>query len=118
MRIFKRIQTKVHRRQLRKDQTIVEDILWFHLRNKAMGIRCRRQHGIGPYIVDFYFPKAKLVVELDGVQHIENKEYDNQRNEYLESLGIQTLRFMNSDIHESIEGTLDQIYFCIHKPSP
>ncbi len=62
-----------------------------------------RQRIIGNYIVDFYCFKAKLVVEIDGSQHFESKgiEYDKQRTEYLESLGLKVLRFSNLDIKEN-----------------
>lgn len=111
VKIFGNNSTKEYRRILKKEQTIVEKILWKHLRNKQMGIRCRRQYSIGLYIVDFYFPKIRLVIELDGIQHTEQqKEYDHVRDEYLRKVGCTVLRFMNSDIHENLEGVLDIIY--------
>ena len=118
IKIFGHKNTKAFRRELRKNQTIVEGILWGRLRNKHFGIRCRRQYSIGPYIVDFYFPKTRLIIELDGIQHQhQRKEYDQERDAYLKKIGCRVLRFMNSDIHESLEGVLDTIYKHIQAPS-
>ncbi len=82
-------------RKLRKTQTNVEKLLWYLLRNRQIAnAKFRRQHPIGPYIVDFYCHEASLAIELDGGQHAEQQlDYDHNRTEYIESQGIKVLRF-------------------------
>lgn len=111
-KIFNSKKQKDFRKKLRNNMTREEIILWSYLKNSQLkGKKFRRQHGIGPYIVDFYCPKAKIVIELDGGQHtnIENEEYDRKRTEYLSNLGLTVLRFWNNDISENIEGLIDKI---------
>jgi very-short-patch-repair endonuclease len=105
---------KERRKDLRKSLTPQEYKLWFYLKNNNLGVKFRRQHGIGPYIVDFYCKKKNLVIELDGSQHLENKEYDKERNEYIETLHIKVLRFWNNEIDNNIEGVLMKIQNYIH----
>jgi very-short-patch-repair endonuclease len=73
------------------------------------GIHFRRQHAIGLYITDFCSPKAKLIIELDGSQHLEQEEYDTERTALLESKGYRVLRFWNSDVMNNIEGVVGVI---------
>ncbi len=89
-------------RILRNNATDEENHLWFSFLRKYP-VQFNRQRIIGNYIVDFYCFKAKLVVEIDGSQHFESKgiEYDKQRTDYLESLGLKVLRFSNLDIKEN-----------------
>jgi very-short-patch-repair endonuclease len=91
--------------------TECEIILWSHIRNNLLGVRFRRQYGIGSYIADFYCPSLKLVIELDGSQHFteEGLEYDKIREDFMKSLGIKTLRFNNNDVWNNIEGILEEI---------
>ena len=87
-------------RQLRKSQTDSEAALWSRLRNKQLlGIQFYRQKPIGEHIVDFFAPRAKLVVEVDGAQHMEGDHAlkDRTRDGYLVSLGLKVLRFSNED---------------------
>ena len=80
--------------KLRCNQTETETRLWYALRaHRFNSIHFRRQHAIGPYIVDFCSPKHKLIIELDGSQHLEQQEYDNERTAYLEEKGYRVLRF-------------------------
>jgi len=93
-------QLKYHARQLRKDMTDSERILWSRLRGKQLsGIQFYRQKPIGNYIVDFFAPKTKVVVEVDGSQHLEEEqaEQDRQRDDYLASVGLKVLRFNSRD---------------------
>ena len=85
--------------QLRKNQTKEENLLW-HNFLKKYPMRFRRQYVIGNYIVDFYCHQAKLVVELDGSQHYDptQEEQDRQRTAYLVSQGLQVLRFTNLEV--------------------
>ena len=88
-------------RHMRKNPTSAEDILWQFIRKKQMlGFRFRRQYAIDRFIVDFYCPSAKLVIEVDGEVHDlpERAAYDAERQHYLESLGITVLRFSNEQI--------------------
>lgn len=81
-------------RKLRQTSTTPEVKLWQHLRNRRfMGLKFRRQFPIGPYVVDFVCLSHKLVIELDGGQHVQQLDYDNQRTEYLEHFGFRVLRF-------------------------
>jgi len=70
------------------------------------GVRFRRQHAIGNYIVDFCAPRKKLIIELDGSQHLEQQEYDQERTRYLESHGYQVIRFWNNEVMKDVEGVL------------
>jgi very-short-patch-repair endonuclease len=90
---------------LRKNGTKQEKHLWYDFLCKYP-VRFQRQKTIGSYIVDFYCCKAQLVIELDGSQHYEEnaKRYDTVRTEYLESLGLRVLRFLNSDVDRHFEG--------------
>ena len=86
-------------RTLRKNMTKYENHLWYDFL-RTYPVRFRRQEIIGNFIADFYCNKAKLVIELDGSQHYEEDKikYDRQRTEYLNTLGIEVLRFTNLDI--------------------
>jgi len=105
-KIFNKSQYKERRQLLRNNMPTPELKLWQILRNKQMGYKFRRQHSIGNYVVDFYSPKLKLVIEVDGDSHyIGNAQnYDKIRDKYLNSLGIKVLRVKNSDIMNNIEG--------------
>ena len=93
--------------ELRREPTPAEQKLWAHLRgNKLNGMKFRRQHAIGNYIVDFCAIKQKLIIELDGSQHLEQEEYDHERTAYLESQGYKVIRFWNNDVMNDIHGVL------------
>ncbi|MGD2118943.1 MAG: DUF559 domain-containing protein [Chromatiales bacterium] len=95
-------------RELRKNQTDAERKLWQHLRNRnLLEFKFRRQHTIGPYVVDFVCLALKLVVELDGSQHMQNEEYDQRRARYLNEKGYEVFRFWNNDILERIDSVLE-----------
>ncbi len=112
MQIIHNIKAKTQvRKLLRKSSTPQEIILWSRLRRKQLNYRFRRQHSIGKYIVDFYCPEMKLVIELDGWQHRKenNGGYDIERTKFLESLGCKILRFWNNDVNKNIEGVILKI---------
>ena len=94
---------------LRKAQTPQEVILWSKLRNNQLGFKFKRQYSVGPYVLDFYCPIKKLAIELDGSQHLENKEYDMQRSDYLTVFNITVIRFWNNEINSSLEGVILKI---------
>ncbi len=107
-------------RELRKNQTSAENIFWEIVRGKRfLGLKFRRQHQIGNYIVDFYCHSEKLIIELDGGIHNEPEQQkrDRQRDDYLKSLGHQILRFKNQDIFNNLEEVIETItnHLC---PSP
>ena len=108
-------QTKHRAISLRKESTPAEQKLWSRIRNDQLGITFRRQHAIGNYIVDFCAPRRKLIIELDGSQHLEQKEYDEKRTRYLESRGYRVLRFWNNDVLNKIDDVLKVIWNILGK---
>jgi len=99
-------KTKHQAIKLRKESTPAERKLWSRIRDDQLGVTFRRQHAVGNYIPDFCSPKAKLVIELDGSQHLEQVEYDEERTKYLESLGYQVIRFWNNDVTNNTDGVI------------
>jgi len=98
------------RRELRKNQTDAERIFWNRIRDgRFFGLKFKRQYGMGSYILDFYCREKKLAIELDGSQHIENVDYDNERTKYLNSFGITVLRFWNNDVMRDMDAVLESI---------
>jgi len=83
--------------------------LWSRIKNKQLGYKFRRQHSIGNYIVDFYCSDKKIIVELDGGQHNDEKEYDDKRTRYLNSLGLNVLRFWDNEVNGNLNGVLEKI---------
>ena len=96
-------ENKEYRKSLRNHSTSAEAVLWRMLKGKQLdGLKFRRQQGIGPYIVDFYCPKIKLAIELDGEVHNARADYDERRAAFLaEKKGIHVLRFENRTVFES-----------------
>ena len=100
-------------RQLRKNMTEAESFLWQRIRGKQLiGRQFYRQKNIGNYIVDFYCPSAKVIVELDGGHHYtqEGIRRDLVRDNYLDSLGFTVLRFSDREVFKNIEGVLERIF--------
>jgi very-short-patch-repair endonuclease len=100
---------KDRRRELRANATPQERTLWYYLKSKKLGFKFLRQHSIGSYIADFYCPQKKLIIELDGVHHQHNREYDIERTQYLEVSGYRVLRFLNSEIDINVVKVLAKI---------
>lgn len=73
-------------------------------------VHFRNQHAIGNYVVDFCAPRRKLIIELDGSQHLEQEEYDSERTVFLQSKGYRVLRFWNNDVMKDIDSVLKVIY--------
>jgi very-short-patch-repair endonuclease len=97
-------------KEMRRNPTKSEAILWSHLRNRQIeGRKFRHQVWIGPFVVDFVCLKAKLVIEADGSQHLDNAEYDHHRSLFLEGEGFCILRFWNNEVIENIEGVLELV---------
>ena len=97
------------RRELRKTSTSEEAKLWKELRNNKLGVKFKRQHSIGGYILDFYCFQARLIIEIDGKSHELQKEYDADRDKYFRELGYQTLRIKNDDIGKKLTDVISQI---------
>jgi len=108
MAIHNLVNKKQFRKRLRNSATPQETVLWSRLRSKQLGYKFRRQHSIGKYIVDFYCLEKRLIIELDGSQHIDS-EYDKERDKYLNSLGFKVLRFWDNDVDNNLEGVLLKI---------
>ena len=115
MQTHNRQELKDNRKNLRSNLTPAEIRLWKCLQSKKLdGKKFRRQHSVGNYIVDFYCPEQRIAIELDGDIHFNpvNEQYDFKRDEYLKSLGIEVLRFKNSDVFEKIDFVLNEIIGC------
>ena len=97
-------------KQLRREQTPAERKLWSRLRRKQLnGLRFRRQHPIGRYIVDFCCVSQALVVEIDGDTHSVQEQYDQERTAWLEDRGYRVIRFTNRQVERQIDAVLDAI---------
>ena len=107
-------------KQLRENQTDVERLLWFSLRDRQLDdYKFRRQSPIGEYVVDFVCAECKLVVEIDGGQHAVQKTRDNRRSAWLEGPGYRVIRFWNNDVIENLDGVLEVILAALNQtPSP
>ena len=108
-RIYNRKTTQVLRAELRTNMTEPERRLWYRLRGRQLGVKVRRQFGIGRYIVDFYCPAKKVVIELDGDSHYteEGMAYDQERDQYMASLGIRVIRFTNQQVMQQLDGVME-----------
>jgi very-short-patch-repair endonuclease len=97
-------------RNLRKRPTDAENLLWRHLRGQQLeGLRFRRQHPIGRYIVDFVCLERRLILEIDGGQHAVEKEKDEERQNWLLTEGYRVSRFWNNDVLTNLTGVLETI---------
>ena len=90
--------------------TDAESRMWYYLRNRRLGgYKFVREHVIGKYIADFVCREKKLIIEVDGGQHMSAVEYDQQRTAYLEVRGYTVLRVWNNEVHENIQGFTEKI---------
>lgn len=101
---------------LRKNQTDAERKIWRNIRNRQLGdFKFKRQYPMGPYILDFVCIDRKLVVEIDGGQHMERREKDRKRTQYLESRGYRVIRFWNDQALKETPAVLESILECLNK---
>lgn len=109
--LFNKISEKEKRRKLRNNSTKAEICLWAEIRNKKLGYRFLRQYGVGKFVIDFYSPRLKLAIEVDGVTHLtkEELEYDERRQFEIEQLGIQFIRFTNLEVYNEITNVIEKI---------
>ena len=111
-KVYNQSRAKGVRRGLRKKLTEPEQVVWYRLRSRNLnGIKFRRQYSVGRYVVDFYAPDARVVIELDGDSHYQDDAiaYDKIRTEYFESCGMKIVRFTNNDVMKNLEGVLNSI---------
>jgi len=117
MKFFNKKEQKIIRQNLRNQRSKSEKILWYKIRNQQLGVKFRRQHGIGNYVVDFYCPEIGLIVEIDGATHGGQNEvkYDNIRQKYLKNKGLKVKRYRNVDVKNNLEGILEDLIEFIEK---
>jgi very-short-patch-repair endonuclease len=112
-------QLMENRRQLRNNPTSAEAELWKELRGSQLqGRKFRRQHSVGPYILDFYCPAEHLAVEVDGAEHYtaEGAANDAERTAFLETHQIQVIRFENEEVLRDLDMILEKIRQCFSSP--
>jgi len=112
VRVFNRKYLKQKRKDLRNEPTRAEAFLWGYLKgSKFEGRKFRRQTSIKSFIVDFYCPDEKLVIELDGEPHFNEEaiKYDEERTKKLEELGLKVIRFQNQDVLYNLDSVLEEI---------
>jgi len=110
---------KQYSRELRKNMTEAENLLWSKIRRKQLkGYQFYRQKIIGNYIVDFYCPKANLIIELDGSQHysVKGEVNDRNRDTYMIRLGLKVLRFSDREVFKNLKGVLEIIWGNLKSP--
>ncbi len=100
---------KPRRKELRHGETKEEKLLWANLRRKKLNFKFTRQYSVGPYILDFYCSEKRIAIELDGSQHRNDKEYDQQRDDYMLLNDIRVLRFWNREVNDNIDKVINKI---------
>lgn len=111
-------KTKQLRRDLRRNMTKAEEILWQRVRNKQLcGVRVRRQYGFGSYVLDFYVPKISLAIEVDGGIHLSKnqKERDLNKDTFLNDNGIEVLRIKNEEIFDDLDYLVSKLETIVNK---
>ncbi|MEY8702962.1 endonuclease domain-containing protein [Francisella philomiragia] len=119
-KIFNRVSNKSKRQSLRVNQTVAERYLWNYIRRDTLGVRVRRQYGVGKYIVDFYIPKLKVAIEIDGDSHFteDSRQYDFARESYMNNIGIKTIRYTNNQVMDNIDSVFSDLLERIKELSP
>jgi len=114
-----RERARVRARSLRETPTDAESLLWYHLRDRRLAnFKFRRQRPIGPYFADFACLEAKLVVELDGGQHVEAAAYDENRTRFMEAQGYRVLRFWNNEVLTQTDAIRERILQALQEDNP
>ncbi|MCW8448633.1 endonuclease domain-containing protein [Legionella anisa] len=98
-----------HAKILRRQSTDTEKHLWYYLRAKRLGFKFKRQVPIGIYSVDFVCLEKRLIIELDGSQHLDNQSYDRERTAWLNAQGFKVLRFWNNDVLQQTASVIEAI---------
>lgn len=106
-------------RRLRREATFPERLLWSRLRNRQVGgAKFRRQHVIGPYVVDFFCPQRKLVIELDGHSHDTTATADLERERYFQQQGLHVIRFGNDAVIRNVDRVAEAVCSAAEEDSP
>jgi len=109
---------KPYARQLRKAGNLAEVLLWKQIKNRQIhGLDFDRQRIIGNYIVDFYCPKHGVVIEIDGGSHNNKIDEDENRDEYLKSLGLKVIRFLDSEVLKNLAGVIEFLLDYFKQPT-
>lgn len=108
-RRYNLVPLKPRRRQLRQDSTEVEQILWNEIRNRNLGHKFIRQYSIDRYVMDFYCPKARLGIEIEGGIHKTRKIYDSYRERYINAFWINILKFTNDEVENNLSEVIEKI---------
>ena len=112
-RLIHNVQSSNDRRkELRQTLTAAEALLWINLKGRNLnGKKFRRQHSIGPYIVDFFCPECRLAIELDGAAHMTDNgtDADERRTQFLQRFNVRVIRFENKAVFEDLEDVLEDI---------
>ena len=112
-KLYNKKTEKEKRRFLRKNSAYTEKLIWMYIRKKQiLGQRFLRQFSIDKYVVDFYCPVLRLIIEIDGDSHFEDEEailYDKAREEYLKGLGLKIIRFRNKEGNNNIYEVINKI---------
>ena len=106
---------RLRAKRLRRESTDTEKHLWYHLRANRLGFKFKRQVPIGCYIIDFVCMEKRLIIELDGGQHLDNEVYDTKRTHWLNNQGFQVLRFWNNDVLKQTESIIEMILCTLKK---
>ncbi|MGB8931769.1 MAG: endonuclease domain-containing protein, partial [Anaeromyxobacteraceae bacterium] len=111
---------RAFRRDLRREATDAERAVWWILRDRHLGVKFRRQHTLGPFILDFFCVELRLAIEIDGGQHYEDAglRHDGARDLFLQDNGVRTLRFSNLEVLKETEGVAEAIWDEIQLLSP
>ena len=115
---FDQLAPGTRARTLRRSMSPPERRLWSVLRNRQLGARFRRQHPVGPYVLDFFCPAERLAIEVDGQSHDFTGRQDEVRDAWLAGQGIRTLRVPARDVRDNLEGVLSLIGSALRAPSP
>ncbi len=116
--LFNNSKLKTLRQKLRNESPQAEIILWSQLKSGQLkGLKFIRQYGVGSYVVDFYCPKLKLAIEVDGDSHFKKgaEEYDKKRQKFIEQFNIKFLRVTNTDIYENLDGVIEEVIYVAGK---
>ncbi len=99
------------RKKLRNNLELPEIILWQQMKGSKLGVKFRRQHGVGKYSLDFYCPELRLGIELDGSSHDNDQsfKYDKDREDFITKQNIKIIRFQNKDILNNLNGVVEEI---------
>jgi very-short-patch-repair endonuclease len=111
--LFYNTKLKKYSQELRKNMTDAERLLWSRLRRKQLNnFQFYRQRIIGDYIVDFYCPRSKLIIEVDGGQHYQDEgdRRDKVRDDYMKNLGMRIIRISDREVLQNLHGVVERIY--------